>query len=300
MGQQQSAADGVEGRLVYLAENLAALHAASSLPWIAGRFEFLGEKVIGAVLAVLALPDETGAYRAVASASPRVAAARALWQTLGIDDLASNTAAAAVFRETAGHARPVRLRLGEVFPGSAHDGQEDLIVAPISFSREPIGVGLFVVGPGAMPEMATILANHTAVAPLTAYKMGHFTLTAATSEAVNVTTINVAVDDVSGESANIYVKYGTQTTSVKPTVAATNSWSVNYTLPAGATIDVIVYMDIRSSMTSGDGVVTVDIDRASRGSTGIDSSRVTECSSQSSGITQICRLSAGIADEEIK
>ena len=64
MDQQQSAAaDVVDGRLMYLVENLASLHAASGEAWIAGRFEFLGEKALGAALSVLALPDESGAYR---------------------------------------------------------------------------------------------------------------------------------------------------------------------------------------------------------------------------------------------
>ncbi len=168
MDQQSPAtatADGAEGRLVYLVENLATLHAASGIAWIAGRFEFLGEKALGAALSVLALPDENGAYRAVASASPRTAAARALWEALAIDELAGNAAAAAVFGEAESHSRAVRYSVSELFPEGKHVGPEDAIVAPISFNRELIGVGLFVVEPGEMTEaMATILASHTAVA----------------------------------------------------------------------------------------------------------------------------------------
>ncbi|MDO8529980.1 MAG: hypothetical protein Q7S10_01025 [bacterium] len=106
----------------------------------------------------------------------------------------------------------------------------------------------------------TAYANHTVVAPITAYKIGHFTLTAATSEAVNVSAINVVLNGVSSYMTNLYVKYGTQTTSVKPTVATTNSWSINYNLPAGTTVDVTVYADVSSSMTSGTGIATVDVD----------------------------------------
>jgi two-component system, cell cycle response regulator len=163
--QQQPAADGSEGRLVYLVENLATLHAASGMPWIAGRFEFLGEKAIGAALSVLALPDETGAYRAVASASPRVVTAQSLWDALGIDNLASNSAAAAVFGEAESHARAFRHPVRELFPEARYAGPEDAIVAPVSFNRELIGVGMFVAEPGEMTEaMATILASHAAVA----------------------------------------------------------------------------------------------------------------------------------------
>lgn len=162
---QQSAAESAEGRLIYLVENLATLHAATGMPWIAGRFEFLGEKALGAALTVLALPDESGAYRAVASASPRTAAARALWDALDIDDLAANASAAAVFGEAESHARAIRHTVRELFPECTHAGPEDAIVAPIAFNRELIGVGLFVVEPGEMTEaLASILASHAAVA----------------------------------------------------------------------------------------------------------------------------------------
>ena len=166
MDQQQSAAaDVVDGRLMYLVENLASLHAASGEAWIAGRFEFLGEKALGAALSVLALPDESGAYRAVASASPRPAAARDLYEALRIGDLANNSSAAAVFGEAEGRARAARHALSELFPDSSYAGAEEAIVAPVSFSRELIGIALFVVVPGEMTEaMAAILANHTAVA----------------------------------------------------------------------------------------------------------------------------------------
>ena len=101
--------------------------------------------------------------------------------------------------------------------------------------------------------------NNTAVAPLTAYKLGHFNLTAATSEAVNISTINVVLDEVSSYTTNLYVKYGTATTSTKPTVTATNTWSVNYPLAAGAVIDLTVFGDI-ASHTGTTGTVTVDVD----------------------------------------
>ncbi|KKP55047.1 MAG: hypothetical protein UR46_C0009G0004, partial [Parcubacteria group bacterium GW2011_GWA1_33_6] len=106
----------------------------------------------------------------------------------------------------------------------------------------------------------TAYTDHSVVAPLTAYKLGHYTLTAATSEAVNISTINVALDEVSTYMTNLYVKYGTQTTSIKPTVAATNAWSINYNLAAGSTIDVMVLADVSSGMNAGTGTVQVDID----------------------------------------
>jgi len=100
----------------------------------------------------------------------------------------------------------------------------------------------------------------SAVSPLTGFKLAHFTLTAATTEDVNMTNINVTLDEVSSYITNLYVKYGTQTTSTKATVtAASNDWATNYILPKGTTIDLMVYGDVSSSMTTGTGSVTMAI-----------------------------------------
>jgi diguanylate cyclase (GGDEF)-like protein len=163
--EQQPDVDGAEGRLVYLVENLATLHAASDMPWLAGRFEFLGEKALGAALSVLALPDETGTYRAAASASPRTVTARDLWTALDIDNLPSNAAAAAVFSQAESKGRATHYPISKLFPGSTHATLDSAIVAPVSFNRELIGVAVFIVESSALTEtMATMLAIHTAVA----------------------------------------------------------------------------------------------------------------------------------------
>jgi diguanylate cyclase (GGDEF)-like protein len=163
--EPQQTSSGAEGRLIYLVENLASLHASPDLAWIAGRFEFLGEKALGASLTVLALPDETGAYRAAASASPRTAVARGLWEELGIDRLPSNTAAAAAFGGMEVHARPARHALADLFPRCERPGGEEAVVVPVAFSGELIGVGVFVIEADEMTEaMASILASNTAVA----------------------------------------------------------------------------------------------------------------------------------------
>lgn len=106
----------------------------------------------------------------------------------------------------------------------------------------------------------TAYTNHTVVAPVTNYKLGHWTLTAATSESVNLTSINL--DSVSSNTTNLYVKYGTATTAVKPTPSSSgsNTWSVNYVLLAGSTIDVMVFGDVDSDQTSGTDTMTLDID----------------------------------------
>lgn len=103
--------------------------------------------------------------------------------------------------------------------------------------------------------------DQTAVQPLTAYKLAHYTLTANTTEAVNMTNINVTLDEVSSYISNLYVKYGDQTTSTKASItAASNDWSVNYTIPTGTTIDMIVYGDVATGNgQNGSGIVTMAI-----------------------------------------
>jgi len=103
----------------------------------------------------------------------------------------------------------------------------------------------------------TAYTNQSVVPPLTAQKIGHFTLSANTTEAVNITTIEANLNNViSSYASNLYVMFGDQTLTVKPTVSADNSWSVNYTLAAGQTKDITVWADISSTAT-GTGFVGV-------------------------------------------
>jgi len=155
-----------EGRLLYLAEHLAALHASNDMGRLAGRFEFLGEKALGASLSVLALPDERGAFRAAASASPRTAATRDVWAALDVDSLPANSAAADAFGVAEQCGRPLALRVNDLFPNAElPPGCDEAIVAPLHLDGEFLGVGMFVVAHAPMAEtIAAILANHTAVA----------------------------------------------------------------------------------------------------------------------------------------
>ena len=93
----------------------------------------------------------------------------------------------------------------------------------------------------------TAYTSQSAVLPVTAYKLAHYTLTANTTEAVNVSTIEVGLNYVSGNTNNLYVKMGNNTTPVKATVALSNTWSVNYQIAAGTTVDVMVYGDVNTN-----------------------------------------------------
>jgi diguanylate cyclase (GGDEF)-like protein len=154
-----------EGRLLYLAEHLAELHASADMPGLAGRF---GPRREGARARspILALPD--GAARsALPRARPRPASARDAWDALGVDTLPQNAAATAAFTASESAGRPVAVRVAGLFPQAedAAAAGSDAIVAPLLFNREFLGAGLFVVEPGGLAEqIAAILASHAAVA----------------------------------------------------------------------------------------------------------------------------------------
>lgn len=106
-------------------------------------------------------------------------------------------------------------------------------------------------------------ANQSVVSPSTNVKVGHFTLTAASAEAINVNTINLDSDAagtfLASDLTNMYIKVWNDSTTLiytspaKATVSATasNSYSVNFTLPVNKTYQVEVYADVAASETSG-------------------------------------------------
>ena len=141
----------------------------------------------------------------------------------------------------------------------------------------------------------TAYTTQSMVPPLTAAKIAHFTLTANTTEAVNVSTIEANLNNVvSTYATNLYVTFGTDTTSVKPTISqASNSWSVNYTLAAGQTKDLIVYADI-NSYAGGTGYVSVYVS----GTTGSSATTVSYGLSGSYDSTA-CSATAGCQGQAI-
>ncbi|TAL49902.1 hypothetical protein EPN81_04300 [Patescibacteria group bacterium] len=120
----------------------------------------------------------------------------------------------------------------------------------------------------------TSYAAQSAVAPKTAYKVGSWTVTANTTEDVNLTTFDVdfsaaASDaDASADYSNLYLTYGPDgdenTSNTKSTVSlTTNSWSISYTLEAGETIYVNAYANAITGLTNdtdGDDIITADLD----------------------------------------
>lgn len=108
----------------------------------------------------------------------------------------------------------------------------------------------------------TTYTAQTMVVPQTAYKIGAFNLIGNSTEAVNLNTLEVDLTSVTGTTldgsddlTDLYVKYGTSTTSVKGTAADTdNTWSISRTLAVNETLPIEVYATIGSVVTAGDSI----------------------------------------------
>jgi len=111
-------------------------------------------------------------------------------------------------------------------------------------------------------------ANQSAVAPKTsAYKLGEWRLTAGTTENVNLTALEPDFDNSAGpdvvsgaDIGDCYFTYADRTTTSQATVASTtSSYSISYTLSAGATIPIAFYCNRISTTISGTSQVDLTV-----------------------------------------
>ncbi|MBP9822416.1 MAG: hypothetical protein KBC81_03180 [Candidatus Pacebacteria bacterium] len=120
----------------------------------------------------------------------------------------------------------------------------------------------------------TGFANQSVTSPATGVKVGHFTLTQSSSEDVNMNTINIDGDSVTGtflisDLTDAYIKVWNDAGSViytspaKATLSATasNSYSVNFTLPKTKTYQVEVWANVPSGETATHAL-SLDMDAA--------------------------------------
>ncbi|MDP4001290.1 MAG: hypothetical protein Q8P83_03545 [bacterium] len=105
--------------------------------------------------------------------------------------------------------------------------------------------------------------DQSTVAPQSAYKLASFDLSGNATEAVNLNTIAVGFAggdtfDPSDDLTNLYVKYGSKTTSIKGSVSdgsitsLANSWSISEELPINGNMTVEVWATIGSTITAAD------------------------------------------------
>ncbi len=137
-------------------------------------------------------------------------------------------------------------------------------LTPINVPTSSVGANQLTIATGSISLAKTLTyPNQTIVAPQTAYKLASYTLSGNASEAVNVNTftLSLAVADtdttgnltVAGDITNVYLVYGSTTSSIKSTVATSgNTWSPTLTVPVNGNVTVDVYGTLSSDFTATD------------------------------------------------
>ncbi len=134
----------------------------------------------------------------------------------------------------------------------------------INVPTATVAANTLTVAQGTLTLTKTSYANQSIIAPQTAMKLGSYSITAGTTEDLLINTVIVnflgATASTSATTTNItdvYFTFGNQTSNNKSTiVSADNSYSVNYTLPAGQTREINVYGTIASAIGATDIIVT--------------------------------------------
>lgn len=135
--------------------------------------------------------------------------------------------------------------------------------ATLDVPTADVSANTLTVGSGSMTlAKDQAYGNQSVVVPTTGTLLGSWVLTSGTTEALNLDTIRVdfpgAVDAFSAAAdiSNVYVMYGSKSTSAKSTVsltAAANTWNISEAIPVNSSMTFKVYGDIASSATNGDG-----------------------------------------------
>ncbi len=106
---------------------------------------------------------------------------------------------------------------------------------------------------------ASYFGNQSVIAGATAQKVGSFTLSAGSTEGINVNTIEVGFSAGVGNTiTNLMLKdhdTGTQVGTTKSTVSTANSFSGSVTVPASGTKTFDIYADVKTGAASNDTIV---------------------------------------------
>ncbi len=118
-----------------------------------------------------------------------------------------------------------------------------------------VAANTLTVGSGSMTlAKDQAYGNQSVVVPTTNTLLSSWTLTSGATEALNLDTIQVdftaSVDDFTAvDLSNVYIMYGSRSTSVKSTVsvtAAANTWNITELIPVNSSMTFKVYGDIAS------------------------------------------------------
>lgn len=141
-------------------------------------------------------------------------------------------------------------------------------------SAAQVGNQVIVAGGSSSLVKTLSYPNQTFTVPRSAYKIAEWDLTNGSTEAVNITTLDAdfAVGDLLliGSLSDVYVKYGSNVSTVKSSVILTpNVWSVNFQLAKNESMKVQVFANIATFVVLGsDDNVTATMEVSG---TGVDS-----------------------------
>ncbi|MBI2120387.1 MAG: hypothetical protein HYT94_02055 [Parcubacteria group bacterium] len=133
-----------------------------------------------------------------------------------------------------------------------------------NFSNTAVTANTLTVAVGGLSgSKNATYANQTVVTPQTAYKIGSFSIVTTDTEALNIDTLTVdlstsSTTDEAVDMSDLYVKYGTKTSSIKNTVIATasgNVFNISETLAPNTTMIIDVFATLNASMLSSDTAV---------------------------------------------
>lgn len=146
----------------------------------------------------------------------------------------------------------VRIYLGV---GSSNaNGQTSLTSINVPAS-ELTGNSITVTSAGLTAGKASYYGNQTVIAGATGVKIGAFTLSAGSTEGINVNTIDIGfANAVSSTITNLTVKdkdTGAMFGSAKSTVSTTNSFAGSVNIPASGSKTYDIFADIKSTAENG-------------------------------------------------
>lgn len=146
----------------------------------------------------------------------------------------------------------------QITAGASNNAQGKVSATLLTVPSTAVTANQMTVGTGSLTlAKYSAYTDQSATVPRTAYKLGSWVLSGNSTEDVNLTGFSIDFTSVtsttfsSADLTNVYMKYGSNTTSTKATVSATgNSYSLSYTLAKNATMNIEVYTDVGSAITS--------------------------------------------------
>ncbi len=137
-------------------------------------------------------------------------------------------------------------------------------LTPINVPTAGVNANALTIALGSISLAQTNYPAQTVVAPSTNFKIGAWTLSGNSSEAVNINTLTVGFAgtdafDPSDDLNNVYFKINGVQTSIKGTIAdgsstsLANTYTVTTNVPLNGSVTVELYADVASGATDGDG-----------------------------------------------